>query len=141
MAGALASFLCGRYLVRRRVTRLVEHNQKFRAVDEAIGRQGWKIVSLIRLSPVIPFCVQNYLYSVSSIRLWPYLITSALCTLPGTILYVYLGAIGRYGVTGERPDGGPLQWILLGIGLLATIFGTIYIRKVAQRALAEVAPL
>jgi uncharacterized membrane protein YdjX (TVP38/TMEM64 family) len=135
--GAILAFLCGRYLIRDRVERMLKNNRKFDAVDRAIGRHGWKIVSLIRLSPVIPFFVQNYLYSVTCIRFWPYVLSTAICTFPGTLFYVYLGAAGRYGVIGVRPEGGPMQWVLLGIGFVATVVGTYYINKVAKKALAE----
>jgi uncharacterized membrane protein YdjX (TVP38/TMEM64 family) len=135
MTGAALAFLCGRYLVRSRVQTWLGHNKKFESIDRAVARKGWKIVAMIRLSPVIPFFLQNYLYSITRIGFWSYFLPSILCTLPGTILYVYLGAAGRYGVTGERPDGGPVQWVLLGVGFAATVAGTLYIRRVAKRAL------
>ncbi|HYF37370.1 MAG TPA: TVP38/TMEM64 family protein [Prosthecobacter sp.] len=137
LLGAVLAFLCGRYLVRGRVERLLRNNQKFAAVDQAIGRHGWKIVSLIRLSPIIPFFLQNYLYSVTCIRFWPYFFSTAVCTFPGTLFYVYLGAAGRYSVVGARPDGGPMQWVLMAVGFVATVAGTAYINKVAKRALTE----
>jgi uncharacterized membrane protein YdjX (TVP38/TMEM64 family) len=140
MAGATLAFLCGRYLVRERVARMLRANQKFAAVDQAIGRKGWKIVALVRLSPVIPFMLQNYLYSATSIRFWPYFISSMVCTLPGTLLFVSMGAAGRYGALGVMPEGGPLQWALLGVGVAATIAGTWYVRRVAARALRQDVP-
>jgi uncharacterized membrane protein YdjX (TVP38/TMEM64 family) len=137
MAGAGLAFLCGRYLFRKRVLALLEHNQQFRKIDAAIGREGWKIVCLVRLSPVVPFFLQNYLYSVTSIRFWPYFISTVLCTFPGTLLYVYLGAAGRYGVLDKEAPTHPMQWVLLGVGFLATIGGGWYLRRIGRKALSE----
>ena len=69
--GAALSFLIGRYLARDRVTAWVAHNPKFDAIDKAIGEGGWKIVALLRLSPAVPFTLQNYLYGLTDIRFWP----------------------------------------------------------------------
>ncbi|MDZ4290127.1 MAG: TVP38/TMEM64 family protein [Prosthecobacter sp.] len=139
--GAALAFLCGRHLIRDRVERLLKNNQKFYAVDQAIGRQGWKIVSLIRLSPAIPFFLQNYLFSVTSIRFWPYVLCTAVFTFPGTLFNVYLGAAGRYGVLGMKSESGPMEWVLLGVGFVATVVGAFYVSRVAKKALAEAGTL
>ena len=76
------SFLIGRYFARARVERIAQDNPRFGAVDKALGEEGWKIVALLRLSPVFPFNVQNYLYGVSSIRFWPCVLASAVFMLP-----------------------------------------------------------
>src|SRR5687767_14061170 len=73
---AALAFLIARYLARERVRRMVEHSPKLRAVDAAIGNEGWKVVALLRLSPAVPFNVQNYLYGVTAIRFWPCVLTS-----------------------------------------------------------------
>src|SRR5688572_9143065 len=52
--GAAAAFLLARYFVRKRVEAAAKKNPKFAAMDDAIGRQGWKMVALLRLSPLLP---------------------------------------------------------------------------------------
>jgi uncharacterized membrane protein YdjX (TVP38/TMEM64 family) len=135
--GAALAFLVARYVLRARIERLAKKNKKFGAIDEAVGEQGWKIVGLLRLSPLIPFNVSNYFYGVTSIGFWPYLIASALGMLPGTLLYVYLGAIGQAGLGGGKKGHSPLEWIFLGLGLLANIAVTIFVSRVAQKALKK----
>jgi len=138
--GAALAFLIGRYLARDTVERRLGRFPKFRAVDRAVSDGGWKIVALLRLSPAIPFNLQNYLYGLTAIRFWPCVIASWAAMLPGTFMYVYLGYAGRAGVAaaaGESAGRSPAQWAMLGVGLLATIVVTVYVTKLARRAIAR----
>ncbi len=138
--GASLAFLISRYLARGWVVAKAEKNERFKAVDTAIGRQGWKIVGLLRLSPAIPFNLSNYLYGLTGVRFWPYVLASWLGMLPGTVMYVYFGAIGRAGLQAAAEGGqgrSPLEYALLGVGLLATIVVTVLITRTAQKALRE----
>ena len=135
--GAGLAFLVARYLVRRRIEEFAGKNRRFGAIDAAIGQEGWKIVGLLRLSPLIPFNISNYFYGVTSIGFWPYLLASCLGMLPGTLLYVYLGAIGQAGLEGGKKGYSPLQWTFLGTGLLATIAVTVFVSRVAKKALGK----
>ncbi len=135
--GAGLAFLVARYLARSRIEKFAKKNQRFGAIDEAVGKQGWKIVGLLRLSPLIPFNVSNYFYGVTSIGFWPYLLASAVGMLPGTLLYAYLGAIGQAGLSGGKKGHSPLEWTFLGLGLLATIAVTIYVSRLAKGALKK----
>jgi uncharacterized membrane protein YdjX (TVP38/TMEM64 family) len=63
--------------VRKRVETATKGNRKFEAIDKAIGEQGWKIVGLLRLSPLIPFNLSNYFYGVTGVGFWPYVLASA----------------------------------------------------------------
>ncbi len=134
--GATLAFLCGRYLVRKRVQAATKGNRKFAAIDKAIGEQGWKIVGLLRLSPLIPFNLSNYFYGVTAVGFWPYLLASAIGMLPGTLLYAYLGGAGKAGLSGSG-GGSPLKYVLLGVGLIATIIVTVIISRAAKKALAK----
>lgn len=133
--GATLAFLCGRYLVRERVKAATKGNKKFEAIDAAIGDQGWKIVGLLRLSPLIPFNLSNYFYGVTAVGFLPYLIASAVGMLPGTLLYAYLGGAGKAGLTGG--GGSPLKYVFLGLGLVATIGVTFIVSRAAKKALAK----
>lgn len=134
--GAACAFLIARYLARERVQRLAQRNDKFGAIDDAISEGGWRIVAMLRLSPAVPFGLQNYLYGLTRLRFVPYVLTSWIAMLPGTLLYVYLGLVAGSAAAG---GGGrsPAEWALLVIGLLATLGVTIYITKLAQKQLAK----
>lgn len=137
--GAALALLIGRYLARKRVEKMASSYPKFHAVDRAVSEGGWKVVAMLRLSPVVPFNLQNYLYGLTGINFWVCVLTSWIAMLPGTFLYVYLGYAGRQGAEAAAGGGGGDigKWVLLGIGLLATIGVTIYVTKLAKQKLAE----
>jgi uncharacterized membrane protein YdjX (TVP38/TMEM64 family) len=138
-ATVAVAFLISRYLARRRVAAGLEGHPRFAAIDRAIGREGWKIVVLLRLSPAVPFNLQNYLYGLTSIGFWPCVLASWASMLPGTFLYVYLGHVGGMGLrtAAGGPEVAPFRWALLGAGLAATVAVTAYITRIARRTLAE----
>lgn len=141
--GAIAlSFLIARYAARARVETLASTRPRFAAVDRAIGEQGWKIVALMRLSPLFPFGLQNYLFGVTAIRFWPCCIASAIFILPGTFLYVYLGYAGGETVAAVSgsADTDALKLGLQLVGLLATLLVTIFVARIAAKAVAKHAP-
>ncbi|MBK8915368.1 MAG: VTT domain-containing protein [Phycisphaerales bacterium] len=137
---AALAFLIARYAARERVRRAAGRNRRFAAIDQAIGKGGWRIVALLRLSPAVPFSLGNYLYGLTSIRFWPYLFASWLCMLPGTFMYVYIGHLGVEGLQaagGGSNAVGVGKTVLLVAGLAATVVVTVYITRLARRALAE----
>ncbi|HEY6050968.1 MAG TPA: VTT domain-containing protein, partial [Thermoanaerobaculia bacterium] len=136
---AAAAFLIARHFARRRVEALAAKNARFAAVDRAIGAKGWRIVFLLRLSPLVPYALSNYFYGVTAVRFWPYVLASWIGMLPVTVLYVSLGAAGKAAVgaaAGTRPRS-PWEWGALGVGLAATIAVTVWVARVARRELAN----
>ncbi|MCI0410891.1 MAG: TVP38/TMEM64 family protein [Acidobacteria bacterium] len=137
--GAGAAFLIGRYLARSRVARWAAENPKFAAIDAAVGREGGRIVFLTRLSPLFPYNLLNYLFGVTRVGFWSYLLASWVGMLPGTLLYVYLGFAGRTAAQATVNPGAGSGWKLVfwGVGLAATGLLTYYLTRLARRALAE----
>lgn len=135
--GSAAAFLVARYVVRGAVQKRVANNEKFQAIDNAIASDGRKIVFLLRLSPLIPFALLNYVLGLTKVSFRDYLLASV-GMLPGTILYVYYGKVAgdvaavAGGFAGTR---GAAYYALLTAGLLATIAATVLITRAAQRAL------
>jgi uncharacterized membrane protein YdjX (TVP38/TMEM64 family) len=135
--GAAAAFLVSRYLAREFVQRRLAGDQRAAAIDRAIGEDGRKIVFLLRLSPVFPFNLLNYALGLTTVRFTDYLIAS-LGMLPGTFLYVYCGkALGDVArLAGPNPIRGSLGYfMLLGIGLVATIAVVAIVTHAARRTL------
>jgi uncharacterized membrane protein YdjX (TVP38/TMEM64 family) len=140
--GACAAFLIARYAARDRVAARMQRDPRFAALDRAIGRAGRKIVILLRLSPVFPFSFLNYALGLTSVRFIDYVI-ACVAMLPGTLLYVYYGrVIGDVAAlaAGARAERGWTYYLLLGIGLIATILVTATIARIARRELARNAP-
>jgi uncharacterized membrane protein YdjX (TVP38/TMEM64 family) len=132
---AALAFVIARYAARARVQRLARRDERFAAIDRAIGENGWKIVGLLRLSPLVPFSVSNYLYGLTSVHLLPYLLASWVAMLPATVLYVSLGAAGRS--AGEKGGRSPWEWALLAAGLLATAAVTVLLTRMARKELRK----
>jgi len=140
-ASAALAFLIARYFARDSVAQRLAHRTRFVAIDRAIGEQGWKIVGLLRLSPVVPFSISNYLYGLTSIPFGPYVLVSALAMLPATFFYVSLGSVAAAGVetavgTGDS-DPSPLEWSLRVVGVAATAAVVILVTRLARKALRE----
>lgn len=134
--GAVLAFLIGRYWARDWVTQKVAGNPKFQAIGKAVAAEGWKIVLLARLSPVFPFNLLNYAFSVTEVSLKDYFSASFVGMLPGTLLYVYIGSLaGDIARLGENRTRGPLEWAFYAGGLAATILVTFYMTRIAKRAI------
>lgn len=137
--GATIAFFIGRYLARDAVRRMVSKNPSFSAIDEAIGREGWKIIGLLRLSPVVPFSASNYFYGITAVRPLGYVLSTWIGMIPGTIMYVYIGSLFGIAATGGRGMTTG-QWVLTVVGLTATVAVTVMITRIARRAIAQRVP-
>jgi uncharacterized membrane protein YdjX (TVP38/TMEM64 family) len=137
--GATAAFLIGRYLARDWVERRLARHPGFRAIDDAVAREGWKIVILTRLSPAFPFVLLNYAFGVTRVSLRSYVAASAIGMIPGIIMYAYLGSLAGSLATALAGTTArtPAQWVLFAVGLLATIVVTVYVTRLARAALAR----
>jgi uncharacterized membrane protein YdjX (TVP38/TMEM64 family) len=137
--GASLAFLLSRYVARAEVERRLGTDRRFLAIDQAIRREGRTIVVLLRLSPIFPFNLLNYALGLTQVRFLDFVIAS-IGMLPGTLLYVYYGRVA--GDVARLAAGVPLQpttgsYLLLGIGLFATIAVTVLLTRTARRALHE----
>ena len=135
--GSTAAFVIGRTMLRDWIKRRIAAHPRFRAIDRAVGTQGFKIVLLTRLSPIFPFNFLNYAFGLTSVRLGHYVLASWIGMLPGTVMYVYFGSALKSltgSVTGSL-ENGTLQRVLFVVGLVMTIFAAAVIARVAKQAL------
>ena len=130
-----AAFLLGRYIARGAVVRLMERYPRLKIIDRTISRGGWRIVALIRLSPALPYSASNYLFGVTSVPFFPFLISSGVFTLPGALAYLYLGYVGAETVSGSGRNA--VEWALLSVGLAVTFVAIGYVTVLARRTFAE----
>uniref|UniRef100_A0A1J3GPJ6 VTT domain-containing protein n=1 Tax=Noccaea caerulescens TaxID=107243 RepID=A0A1J3GPJ6_NOCCA len=138
---ASVAFLIARYFARERILKLVEGNKKFLAIDKAIGENGFRVVTLLRLSPLLPFSLGNYLYGLTSVKFVPYVFGSWLGMLPGSWAYVSAGAFGRAILQEESNvglPGGNGQLLTLGLGLLVTALAATYVTRLAKDAIQDI---
>jgi len=137
--GAASGYFLSRLFLRKDVADQLKSRPSFKAIDQAIAEEGWKIVLLLRLCP-IPFGLANYLYGLTAIPFLPYLITTLLGAVPGLILFSHLGSAGKAGLqalaSGNLNKGGG-EIVLLGLSLAATIVLVVLLPRIARRALEK----
>lgn len=137
VAGATCAFVLGRTLLRDWAAARVQRSARARAVDAAVAREGFKIVLLLRLSPLFPFNALNYLLSLTQVRLASYVLASFIGMLPATALYVYLGSLAPAAaeLSSQASGAGTTRTLLYAAGLLATVAVVVIGARAARRAL------
>lgn len=139
VAGALANFLSTRYLLSGWMVRKFGHRRTFRALDHAVIQDGWRLVVLTRLSPLLPHSLVSCAFGLSRIPCWRYLLASWIGFLPISAAYACGGA-----VIGKAAKGGLHQghwaWAIYALEFGITILITIWITRIAHRALRNYAP-
>lgn len=137
--GAGAAFLLGRTLGRSFVMSKLKDYPQFRAVEIAIRRSGFKIVLLLRLVPLLPFNMLNYLLSVTSVPIVPYLMASWLGMMPITLALVYVGTTLKdlSDVTHGWSEFSKTRWAFIALSLVVSVVLMIIVTRVAKSALEK----
>ena len=130
LIGASFGFLVVRQIARGKLANRIAANTRFQAIDRAIARDGWKIIGLLRMCPV-PFGLTNYLYGLTGIGFWHYLAATLVGMLPGNVMFVYLGALGKRTLDGPRH---PVEYASAVLAVCAIAAVTLILRRIARRA-------
>ena len=135
---ATIAFLIARRLARARVAALVGGDARFAAIDRALARDGLKVITLLRLSPLLPLAAANYLYGITSLKLGPFVLGSWAGMLPGCWALVSAGQLGAsVAVGGAGALGGAGGLARLAAGILAGALAIAVVAKAAQDAISE----
>ena len=139
VAGASVAFLLGRTLLRDWAARKVATSSQAQAIDVAVEREGFKLVLLLRMSPVIPFSLLNYALSLTRISFGTYVLASFIGMLPGTALYVYLGSLApaAASLTASSSQGSGIKTVFYIVGLAATTAAVVATTRMARRAIRD----
>jgi uncharacterized membrane protein YdjX (TVP38/TMEM64 family) len=130
---SVLAFLAARYLLRDKIRSLLNRRPKYRGVDKAVADDGWIVVLLMRLSPIVPFNLQNYALGVTAIPFLQYLTATLIGIVPGISIYVYFGIFGKG--LGSGPTA--IDWILFGLGVLATVALAILVARTTKTKLDQ----
>ena len=117
---ATISFLFARYIATDWIRSRLDKLEHFDEISEMVAEEGLKIVILARLSPLIPATVKNYGFAVTDIKARTYVLGTVIGQIPIYAVHVYLGWVGGIAMMSGGPSGGPMQWLLIGGGLLAS---------------------
>lgn len=137
--GSLLCLLITRYLFRDWAARHLSKRKKLGAVADAVRHDGWKIVFLTRLAPMMPFSLINYALGLTKLSAWRFFLATEVGSIPAIAVYVYMGTLMgslakvRTGMHGS----GPAHWIIQGTGLAVTIAVTIYLTHLASKSLRK----
>ncbi len=130
------NFLISRHLARDIIARRLGSHPKFRLIDSAIARGGWKIIALLRFVP-IPFGIANYAYGITPVRFWTFFGATMLAIIPANSLFVSMGATFQGSLatlfSKDRPHS-PFEIALPIIGIIAAFLVFRYVSKMAAAA-------
>lgn len=137
--GAEMAFLLGRHWLRDWARRRLAAVPKLQSLEEAVSKEGLKLVLLTRLSPAFPFSLLNFAYGLGEVSLRDYSI-GLIGILPGTILFCGLGAlagdVARFGdVLSGKADA--FTWGLRIVGIFATLASVWFVGRAAQKVLSN----
>jgi uncharacterized membrane protein YdjX (TVP38/TMEM64 family) len=137
-AGLLLGALgLSRSAFRARIERAMSGRRQLRNLDAALGRDGWRLVCLLRASPLTPFVATSYLLGLSAVTLRDYML-GTLAALPALLGYVSLGALARAGLLASIGAARPFQWALLAAGFAATVLAVAHVGALVAKVAEDV---
>lgn len=139
LLGATLNFWISRKFAREWVLQKFGANPKFRVIDRAVEREGWKIVALLRFVP-IPFGLANYSYGLTPVPFLHYILASAVAIQPANCLLLWIGSTTQgelSSVLGQGRPRHPLEYVLLAAGFIAAVLVLRQVTKIARAAVAK----
>jgi uncharacterized membrane protein YdjX (TVP38/TMEM64 family) len=134
VAGAVIAFALSRSAFRPMIAGLVGESRRLSAFDTMLTKESWRIVLLLRVSPVMPFSLTSYALGLSGVAPRDYLI-GMLGSLPALLGYVVIGALGASSLAARSQGAAMVHVALLLLGAVATLALTIHLSRLLARAL------
>lgn len=134
MAGAMAAFCLSRSMLRPWIGHILARHGRLAMLDGMLAKEGWRIVALLRISPVMPFSITSYALGFSGITARDYVL-GTLASLPSLLGYVVIGTLGGLSLSAATRDGADIHFVLLGLGVVATLALTIHLSRLLGRVL------
>ena len=132
LTGAVLAFWLSRSIFRSRIERILSRYPRLQSLDQVVAQDGWRLVCLVRVSPVMPFSAASFALGLSSISLKNYVV-GTLASLPAMLGYVFMGSMADATLVAWKTGAGPIRWAILIVGMLATLFLVFYLGRIALR--------
>jgi uncharacterized membrane protein YdjX (TVP38/TMEM64 family) len=133
--GAAFAFLLARGLLSQRLQRAIDRRPRLRIIADAMDAESWRLMALCRFGLPVAAFFQNYVFGLSRIKFWPYLIVSVVFTTPQTLLFLYMGSLGRHALLNDWASAG--RAITAAIALATTLAILFLITRRMRSLLAE----
>jgi uncharacterized membrane protein YdjX (TVP38/TMEM64 family) len=140
--GATASYGVARALAGTRVVAWIMRDRRVSVVRRAVAHEGVWVQFLLRLSPIVPYVLLNYALGLSRVRVRDFLV-ACFGMIPTIVMYAYYGrVVGDVAkiAAGIAPPRGREYYVLLVVGLIATVVATMAITRAARRAIEQQRP-
>jgi uncharacterized membrane protein YdjX (TVP38/TMEM64 family) len=129
--GQALAFLLARYLLRDWVETIVRKKwKKWKYIDAAIENEGWKLVLVMRLSPIIPYNLLNIAMATTRMHFWSFALVSSIGVVFECAVFTYIGTMAESITSIASGEAGPpkaIQWVLLGLSLAMCILGAVVV--------------
>ncbi len=131
LAAALAAFGLSRSLLRPLIAAALGRHARLAAFDARVTRDRWRIVFLLRISPVMPFSLTSYALGLSGIALGDYSL-GTLAALPPLFGYVLIGAWGGAVFVPAAPAAALIHDGLALAGIAGTLALTLRLTRLLR---------
>jgi len=137
--GASLSFLIARYVMGDKARRYILSHNKLNVMNDAMAEHAFLMVLLTRLIPFFPGKISNYVFGLTRFPFVQYMAGSLIGFIPFSLHNVYLGSIAGdlASLTSGQSERSGAEWMIYGVGFLATVAAIIYFNRVARKALAR----
>ncbi|MET4202994.1 VTT domain-containing protein [Bradyrhizobium sp. LA6.12] len=119
--GGTLAFLLARHIASEWLRRKLEQRSRLEAIAEAVDKEGWRIVALMRLGAPVPSALQNYLFGLTKIHLVSFILATLVFSAPQVFLFTFLGATGRASLLEDKPVELTVVPILVTVAIIALI--------------------
>ncbi|PRW05827.1 TVP38 TMEM64 family membrane [Chlorella sorokiniana] len=137
--GQALAFLLARYLFRDWVESTLKTKWKrWEIIDKAIEHDGWKLVLIMRFSPIIPYNLLNIAMATTSIPFWQFTVVSAVGIIYECAVFAYFGSMADNIHAIVKGEGGPppvFEWVMLGVSALMCVVGALFVSYSIKQAI------
>jgi uncharacterized membrane protein YdjX (TVP38/TMEM64 family) len=136
MIGGWLAFSLSRTALRKPISRLVVRHQSVARLDQALTSEGWRMVMLLRVSPVMPFAMTSFGLGLTRISHRDFLL-GTLASLPALTAFVALGALGRTGIGMTQDGATPSHWLAVAAGTAVVLYSLRRVQRIMQQLARE----
>jgi uncharacterized membrane protein YdjX (TVP38/TMEM64 family) len=114
--GAALAFLVARYVARDWLESRA--GPRLQSVMRSVHEEGWRFVAFVRLVPIFPYAIVNYLLGLTRIPFHHYVLATIVFMAPSTVAYTWLGFASRQVMAGDTHQ---IRYAFIALALLGVL--------------------